>query len=90
MPVTIDEIRQAADAIAGHVIDTCAGDAASDGLSRRVERQHRRDLQQRAFTNLPVQTVEVECVLQTRSHDHVRQVIEALARKGFDATLHLE
>jgi hypothetical protein len=29
-------------------------------------------------------------VLQTRSHDHVRQVIEALARKGFDATLHLE
>ena len=45
---------------------------------------------QRAFTNLPVQTVEVEFVLQTRSHDHVRQVIEALARKGFDATLHLE
>jgi threonine dehydratase len=45
---------------------------------------------QRAFTNLPVQTVEVEFVLQTRSHDHVRQVIETLARKGFDATLHLE
>jgi threonine dehydratase len=45
---------------------------------------------QRAFTNLPVQTVEVEFVLQTRSHDHVRQVIEALARKSFEATLHLE
>ena len=45
---------------------------------------------QRAFTNLPVQTVEVEFVLQTRSHDHVRELIEALARKGFEATLHLE
>jgi threonine dehydratase len=45
---------------------------------------------QRAFTSLPVQTVEAEFVLQTRSHEHVRQVIEALARKGFAATLHLD
>jgi threonine dehydratase len=45
---------------------------------------------QRAFTNLPVQTVEVEFVVQTRSHDHVREVIDALARKGFQATLHLD
>jgi threonine dehydratase len=45
---------------------------------------------QRAFTNLPVQTVEAEFVLQTRSHDHVRQVIDALARKGFQARLHLD
>jgi threonine dehydratase len=45
---------------------------------------------QRAFTSLPVQTVEVEFVLQTRSHDHVRQVIDALAGKGFAATLHLD
>jgi hypothetical protein len=37
-----------------------------------------------------VQTVEAEFVLQTRSHDHVRQVIEALAQKGFQATLHLD
>jgi threonine dehydratase len=44
---------------------------------------------QRAFTSLPVQTVEVEFVLQTRSHDHVRQIVEALAGKGFAATLHL-
>jgi threonine dehydratase len=43
---------------------------------------------QRAFTNLPVQTVEVEFVLETRSHDHVRQVIEALARIGFTAKPH--
>lgn len=41
-----------------------------------------------AFTGLPVRTVEVESVLQTRSHDHVRQVSEALARKGFAATRH--
>jgi threonine dehydratase len=42
---------------------------------------------QRAFTNLPVETVEVEFVVQTRSHDHVRQVIDALARKGFRSKL---
>lgn len=45
---------------------------------------------QRAFTSLPVQTVEVEFVLQTRSHDHVHEIVEALARKGFAATLHLD
>jgi threonine dehydratase len=42
---------------------------------------------ERAFTRLPVQTVEVEFVVQTRSHDHVREVIDALARKGFGAKL---
>lgn len=45
---------------------------------------------QRAFTSLPVQTVQVEFVLQTRGHDHVRQVIEALAGKGFAAKLDLD
>ena len=45
---------------------------------------------QRAFTNLPVQTVEVEFVLETRGHDHVRQVIDALARIGVAAKLHLD
>jgi len=43
---------------------------------------------QRSFTNLPVQSVEVEFVLETRSHDHVRQIIEALAQIGFTAHLH--
>ena len=43
---------------------------------------------QRAFTSLPVQTVEVDFVLQTHSHAHVRTVIETLARKGFVASLH--
>jgi threonine dehydratase len=40
---------------------------------------------QRAFSSLPVHTVEVEFVLQTRSREHVREVIEALAQKGFTA-----
>ena len=43
---------------------------------------------QRAFTSLPVQTVEVDFVLQTQGHAHVRQVIEALERRGVKAALH--
>ena len=42
---------------------------------------------QRAFTNLPVQTVEVDFVVQTRDREHVQQVIAALAQAGFDARL---
>ena len=34
---------------------------------------------QRAFTSLPVQSVEVDFVLQTHSHAHVREVIDTLA-----------
>lgn len=44
---------------------------------------------QRAFTNLPVQAVEVDFVLGTRGHDHVQQIIDSLARAGFKARLHL-
>jgi threonine dehydratase len=43
---------------------------------------------QRAFTNLPVQTVEVDFVLETRDHEHVQQVIHALAAGGFPARMH--
>ena len=43
---------------------------------------------QRAFTNLPVQTVEVDFVLETRDQEHVQQVIRALAAAGFPARLH--
>lgn len=45
---------------------------------------------QRAFTNLPVQAVEVDFVLGTRGHEHVQQIIEALGRAGFKARLHLQ
>ena len=44
---------------------------------------------QRAFTHLPVQTVEVDFVLETRGHEHVQQIIEALAQIGFTAQLQL-
>jgi threonine dehydratase len=37
---------------------------------------------------LPVQSAEVEFVLQTRGHDHVRQIIAALEAAGFNARLH--
>jgi threonine dehydratase len=43
---------------------------------------------QRAFTDLPAQTVEVDFVLETRDHEHVQQVIDALAAVGFSARLH--
>jgi len=43
---------------------------------------------QRAFTHVPVRTAEVDFVLETRGHEHVRQIIEALARAGFSARLH--
>ena len=43
---------------------------------------------QRAFTHAPVRAAEVDFVLETRSHDHVRQIIEALAQAGFEARLH--
>ena len=40
---------------------------------------------QRAFSALPLQHVEIELVLQTRNHAHVRAVIEALSAQGFNA-----
>jgi threonine dehydratase len=43
---------------------------------------------QRAFTHVPVRTAEVDFVLETRGHEHVQQIIEALARAGFTARLH--
>jgi threonine dehydratase len=43
---------------------------------------------QRAFTALAVQNAEVDLVLKTRNHEHVRQVVEALQRVGFKARIH--
>lgn len=43
---------------------------------------------QRAFTTLPVQSVEVDVVMQTRGHDHVAEVIAALNAAGFSAANH--
>jgi len=41
---------------------------------------------QRAFSALSAQSVDIELVLQTRGHEHVRQVLERLQAAGFDAT----
>ena len=40
---------------------------------------------QRAFTNLPVQTAEVEFVLKTRNYAHVEQIVIDLGVAGFRA-----
>ncbi|MGH8599201.1 MAG: threonine ammonia-lyase [Burkholderiales bacterium] len=41
---------------------------------------------QRAFTDLPPQSAEVEMVLQTRDRRHIARVIAALADAGFNAS----
>jgi threonine dehydratase len=43
---------------------------------------------QRAFTNLPLQTAEVDFVLKTRSREHVEEIIRALRAAGFAARIH--
>lgn len=43
---------------------------------------------QRAFTSLPVQSVEVDFVIQTRGPDHVAEVIARLNAAGFPASNH--
>ena len=43
---------------------------------------------ERAFTQLPVQSAVVDFVLQTRGHEHVKQIIAALEAAGFNARLH--
>jgi threonine dehydratase len=42
---------------------------------------------QRAFTDLPPQSAEVELVLQTRDRRHIARVVAALAAAGFKASL---
>jgi threonine dehydratase len=42
---------------------------------------------QRAFTDLPVLSAEVEFVLQTRGPEHVQEILAALGRAGFAAEL---
>jgi threonine dehydratase len=53
------------------------------GLGANIEEVHH----QRTFTQLPLQTAEVEFVLQTRNHDHVKEVMHALKAAGFNPRL---
>jgi threonine dehydratase len=42
---------------------------------------------ERAFTHLPVQSAVVDFVLQTRGHDHVKQIVSVLDAAGFKPRL---
>ena len=42
---------------------------------------------QRAFSHLPIQSAEVDFVLQARGHGHIVQILAALEEKGFRAQL---
>ncbi len=43
---------------------------------------------ERAFTHLPVQSAVVDFVLQTRGHEHVKQIMAVLEAAGFNTRLH--
>ena len=40
---------------------------------------------QRAFTTLPAQEVEIDLVVQTRGHEHIEQLLQALRQAGVRA-----
>lgn len=52
-------------------------------VSANIEEVHH----QRAFSHLPIQSAEVDFVLQTRGHTHIEQILAALEQKGFRAQL---
>ena len=53
-------------------------------LGANIEEVHH----QRTFTHLPLQSAEVEFVVQTRNHAHVQDVLAELAAAGFRPRLH--
>ena len=53
-------------------------------LGANIEEVHH----QRTFTQLPLQTAEVEFVVQTRNHEHVGEIVAALRTAGFNPHLH--
>ena len=55
-------------------------------LGANVEEVHH----QRTFTQLPLQTAEVQFVLQTRNHAHVNDIVDALRTAGFHPRLYDE
>ena len=57
-------------------VTACLADANAN-----IEEVHH----QRAFTNLPVLSAEVEFVLQTRGPEHVQEIVAALGGAGFKA-----
>lgn len=66
--------------VPGQLADVAQKIADSDG--NIVEVYH-----QRAFTKLPVQSAELDVVVQTRGADHVREIIRQLEGAGFPTTV---
>ncbi|MFB6368715.1 MAG: pyridoxal-phosphate dependent enzyme, partial [Gemmatimonadota bacterium] len=66
--------------VPGQLADVAQTIADEDG--NIVEVYH-----QRAFTNLPVQSAELDVVVQTRGADHVREIIRKLEETGFPTTV---
>jgi threonine dehydratase len=60
-------------------VTACLADANAN-----IEEVHH----ERAFTRSPVQSADVDFVLQTRGHDHIREIIAALEAAGFKARRH--
>ena len=58
--------------------------SALASLGANIEEVHH----QRTFTQLPLQTAEVEFVVQTRNHEHVRGIVRELERAGYKPRLH--
>jgi threonine dehydratase len=54
--------------------------SALASLGANIEEVHH----QRTFTQLPLQTTEVDFVIQTRNHEHVREIVAALTTAGFE------
>lgn len=52
-------------------------------LNANIEEVHH----QRAFTRLPVQNTEVSFVLETRGHEHIERILNALREAGFSVRL---
>ena len=71
------ELRDLPGALA--TVTACLGEANAN-----IEEVHH----QRAFTNLPLQTAEVDFVLQTRGREHVEEIIRALRTAGFAVRVH--
>jgi len=53
-------------------------------LGANIEEVHH----QRTFTELPLQTAEVEFVLQTRNQAHLQEIVDGLRAAGFNPRLH--
>jgi threonine dehydratase len=60
-------------------VTACLADANAN-----IEEVHH----QRAFTNLPLQTAELDFVLQTRGREHVEEILRVLRTAGFAARIH--